>query len=347
MQISIRETGDLVRCVLATVGYDAREAGIITDHLIGCELRGVSNGGLSRALSVVERVKADGGHKRRMRTAYETPLSIQIDGGGDVGYLVGQETTEQAIAKAQASGMAVAACNNTWYTGMFAHYLEQAARSGLVAIAAGSSAWRVAPWGSSEGRFGTNPIAFAFPSDGEPIIADLGTSAVMVSEATLAARLGNALQPDLAFDRVGRPTTDPTEALLGAFAVWGSHKGSALAICVQLLGILGGSEVEPSGNDCSMILFVLKPDLLQSEARFRSAVSDYAEKVRAARGIGGAQVRMPFDRSVEHRRACESSGIIDVPEQIVAQLRAFGPPSAGQEQGVACQTASAGAVPKP
>lgn len=322
MRISIEEAGGLARAALRTAGYDVGEAKIIADHMIGCELRGVPNGGLSRALSVVERVRAEGGHKRRMRTVHETPLSIRIDGGGDVGYLVGHETTEQAIAKAQFGGMAVAGCSNTWYTGMFAHYMERAALAGFVAIAAGSSAWRVAPAGSTEGRFGTNPIAFAFPGDGEPIVADLGTSALMVSEATLAARLGEQLPEGLAFDRHGNPTTDPQECLEGAIAVWGGHKGSALSICIQLLGLLGGSEVQPEiENDCSMTMFVVKPELLVPEAQFRSSVSRYADAVRSARGADATRVRMPFDRSREVREAALAAKSIEVADVVVDSLR--------------------------
>lgn len=322
MRISLDEAGALARAALATAGYDAGEAGIIADHMIGCELRGVPNGGLSRTLSVVERVRAEGGHKRRMRTVHETPLSIRIDGGGDVGYLVGHEAVEQAIAKAQVSGLAVSGCSNTWYTGMFAHYMERAALAGFVAIAAGSSAWRVAPWGSTQGRFGTNPIAFAFPSDDAPIVADLGTSALMVSEATLAARLGRQLPEGLAFDREGNPTTDPQECLEGAIAVWGGHKGSALSTCIQLLGLLGGSAVEPErANDCSMTIFVLKPDILVPEAEFKASVSRYADAVRGARGSGGAGVRMPFDRSREVREAALAASSIEVADIVVESLR--------------------------
>lgn len=41
---------------MRALGHDAREAGVIADHLIDCELRGVHYGGLPRALSIAERV---------------------------------------------------------------------------------------------------------------------------------------------------------------------------------------------------------------------------------------------------------------------------------------------------
>ena len=54
--------------------------------------------------------------------------------------------------------------NDTWYTGMLSYYAEMAAAQGLVSmIASNASPW-VAPHGATEGRLGTNPICFGFPS---------------------------------------------------------------------------------------------------------------------------------------------------------------------------------------
>jgi prepilin-type N-terminal cleavage/methylation domain-containing protein len=92
------------------------------------------------------------------------------------------------VDKAKASGLALIGANNTWYSGMYAHYLEIAANEGMIAMVMGSSAPRVAPHGSSEGRFGTNPIGFGFPADGQPIILDLGTSITPIAEVVLAGR---------------------------------------------------------------------------------------------------------------------------------------------------------------
>ena len=59
-------------------------------------------------------------------------------------------------------------------------------------IASNASPW-VAPYGATEGRLGTNPICFGFPSADEPIILDIGTSAIAHAEVVLARRLGNDL----------------------------------------------------------------------------------------------------------------------------------------------------------
>src|ERR1700735_1561994 len=116
-----------------------------------------------------------------------------------------------------------------------------AAARGLVSIIASNASPWVAPHGATEGRLGTNPICFGFPSADEVVIFDIGTSAIIHAEVTLAQRLGNDLPENTAFDHDGLPTRDPAAALAGAFETWGGHKGSGLGIVVQLLGILAGS----------------------------------------------------------------------------------------------------------
>ena len=108
-----------------------------------------------------------------------------------------------AIEKAEAAGIAVVGANNTWYTGMLSYYAEMAAARGLVSIIASNASPWVAPHGATEGRLGTNPICFGFPSADEPIIFDAGTSAIIHAEVTLARRLGNELPANTAFDSRG------------------------------------------------------------------------------------------------------------------------------------------------
>ncbi|MBM9593865.1 Ldh family oxidoreductase [Roseitranquillus sediminis] len=323
MRLSLGDARELVIRSMRVVGHDEHDAGVIADHLMDCELRGVDYGGLARALSVVERIRKRPEGRRPISVVRETPVSVMLDGGDQAGYLVGHRATRLGIGKAEAAGFAVAGVTNTWFTGMFAHYMEMATSRGLIAMAAGSSDWRVAPSGSAEGRFGTNPVAFGFPSDGDPIIMDTALSSVMVSEATLAARLDRKLDEGKAYGPDGQPTRDPTEALAGAFTVWGGHKGSALGVMIQLFGLLAGGAVRPDPlSDCSLFLMFMRPDLLVGEAELRRNVSAYADALRQAAPIDAARPpRMPFDRSAAERRARLADGHVEVADHVVERLR--------------------------
>ncbi|KLK90524.1 lactate dehydrogenase [Microvirga vignae] len=325
MELTVREAHALAFQAMRAVGHSEKEAGIIADHLIDCELRGIGYGGLARALSVVERIRKRPEGRRPISVVRETPVSVLLDGGDQAGYLVGHRATVMGIEKAKANGIAVAGMHNTWYTGMFAYYMEMATKEGLVGMAAGASDWRVAPAGSNQARFGTNPIAFGFPSSGDPIIIDAGLSSVMISEATLAKRLGQELADGVAYDADGFPTKDPANGLEGAFTVWGGHKGSALAIAVQMFGLLCGSALKPDPlSDCALFLMFMRPDILIEEEILRNQISAYAEAVRSAQSIDALDPpRMPFDRSANERRRRLAEDAIDVADHVVQSLEAI------------------------
>ena len=141
---------------------------------------------------------------------------------------------------------------------MLSCYAEIAAARGLVSmIASNASPW-VAPHGATEGRLGPNPICFGFPSADEPVIWDVGTSAIIHAEVTLARRLGQQSPYNVAFDRDGQPTLDP------AF-------------------MAGSPPIPPDLAGFGFVIVTMRPDLMGPAETFRSNVSAYADAVRTAR----------------------------------------------------------------
>src|SRR5688500_11857860 len=271
MRMTIAEARELTLAVMQALGHGPGEAALIADHLIDCELRGVHYGGLPRALSIAERVRRLGGGRRPVRIEQETPVSARIDGGDRIGYVVAHFAMRTAIDKASTSGIAVVGAYDTWYTGMLSFYAEMATVQGLVTLIASNASPWVAPYGASEGRVGTNPICVGFPSTSDAVIWDAGTSAIMHAEVVLAQRLGQELPAGVAFDADGRATRDPVAALQGAFAAAGGHKGSGLALVVQMLGALAGSPfIPPDLAEFGIFILAMRPDLLTPPGQFTS-----------------------------------------------------------------------------
>ena len=306
MVLTINAARTLVEAAMSALGHTPAESAVIADHLMDCELRGLQYGGLPRALSIAERIQATKTPRFPIRLVKETPVSATFDGGDQVGYLVADKVTDLAISKAQTSGIAVVGAYETWYTGMFSYYLERVTRAGFVGLCAGSGGQIVAPHGGTQGRFGTNPIAFGFPSTESPVIWDIGTSSITFAEVLVAMREGKPLPEGRAFDGEGNPTQNPASALSGALTVWGGHRGSGLAIVVQLLGMLCGAAAAPNGlRDCGFLLIAIDPEILTSGQDFKQQVAAYAQSLRATRPVDASQpVRVPFDRS-EAKRAAE------------------------------------------
>lgn len=322
MMLAIADAHRLAADALAVVGYTPCEAETIVDHLMDSELRGLSYGGLARALSIIERRLSHPTPPRPMTITDETPVSVSLDGGDQVGYLVADHATNLAIEKAKATGIAAVGARNTWYTGMFSYFLERVTQAGFTGMAAGSTWQRVAPHGGCEARLGTNPIAFGFPTASTPVIWDAGTAAMMVGEVDLARRTGARLPEGVAFDKDGRPTCDPDDAASGAWAVWGGHKGSGLNLSVHLLGMMCGAPAAPEGvRDCGFFLFVINPDLLTSGTDYRERASLFAAALRRTKPLDPNQpVRVPFERSAADRAARLAAGQVDVPDAVYRSL---------------------------
>jgi len=136
MLLAIKDAHNLAVGVMTALGHDENDARIIADHLIDCELRGLSYGGLARAISIAERFQLAGDRRTPVRLIHETPISGRLDGGDHLGYVVAHRATNIAIEKAHAAGIAIVGASNTWYTGMLSFYAEMAAADGLVTMIA-------------------------------------------------------------------------------------------------------------------------------------------------------------------------------------------------------------------
>ncbi len=322
MRISIAQARSLLETVMQKQGHSVEESVIIADHLMDSELRGLRQGGLARAISISERLARSGADRQPMRIEHETGVSARIDGGDNVGYLVGRRATEVALEKVKANGISIVAAHNTWYTGMLSYYAEMAVAAGkVVMIASNASAW-VAPHGATEGRFGTNPMCFGFPSTGTPVIWDIGTSIIIHADAMLAQRLGKPIAEGVAYNAEGKITTNPAEALSGALMAWGGAKGAGLGLVVQLLGIMAGSTVIPQDlSRFGMLIIMMDPGLLSPGEDFRRQVTEYVDWVHTARPVDPeVPVRVPFERSMQDRAQRIAEGFVDVPDVIHSSL---------------------------
>lgn len=327
VRLAIAQARRLVEAALGANGYDDAEAAAVADHLMDCELRGLGYSGLARAVTIIEHDRRAELRRGPIRVVRETAVSALIDGGDDVGYLVANRATDMAIAKCAAAGIAIVGASKTHLTGMYSYYLERVTAAGFVGMIAGSGPSSTAPHGGTEPRFSTNPIAFGFPSAGIPMIWDITTSSVTQAQVLLARRLGKPLEDGIGYDSEGRPTTDPAAVLSGgAMTAWGGHRGSGLAMSIQMLSMMAGqANVHgPWGDaaDFGYVIIVVDPGLFGDRDAFRQAISDYAAEIRQSRPLDpGTPVRIPFERSHAERARRLAEGVIKVEPLVVETLR--------------------------
>jgi LDH2 family malate/lactate/ureidoglycolate dehydrogenase len=308
IHLSVSEARAHGERALRGIGYDAEEARIVADHVIDAALCGYEYSGLAKILNIPEhrRFKLP---RRPIGVVRETPVSVLLDGGNNVGMLVMYHAAKAAIEKAAAHGVAVVGAFNSWMSGRSAYYCEMIAEAGLVGIHTASSARHVAPFGGMGPALGTNPIAFGLPSATGPVVLDMGTSAFMGTELALRERLGQLLPEGVALDRAGRPTRDPKSAREGALLPFGGYKGFGLAFIVQALGVLAGSAMDPDKDD-GYLFVVVKPDLLVPLDEFKREVSALVDRIKAVpRQPGVDEIRIPGERGFRSRARLVREGI--------------------------------------
>src|SRR5437762_3890213 len=298
VHLSFAEARALSERAMRGIGYEPEEARILADHAIDAALCGYEYSGLPKLLNVVDHPRFK--HPRRpLRAIKETSVSVLFDGGNQSGMIGMYHATRAAIERASAHGFALVGVNDIWMSGRSAHYVEMAARAGLIGIHTVAAPPSVAPLGGTKAVLGTNPIAFGFPMEGDPLVIDLGTSAFMGTDLKFRERLGIPLPEGVAIDEHGRPTTDAAAARRGAILPFGGHKGYALALAMHALGV-----------SAEYLFIAFKPDLFTPLEDYRRVLAAEITAIKATpRQAGVDEIRIPGERAYRERARLTREGI--------------------------------------
>ncbi|WP_287066956.1 malate/lactate/ureidoglycolate dehydrogenase, partial [Ramlibacter sp.] len=229
--------------------------------------------------------------------------------------------------RAQASGSCILALSNAHHLGRIGHFAELAVARGLVSLHFVNVLSRavVAPWGGTDGRFGTNPCCIGVPLAGQPpFVLDFATSRVAQGKMRVAHNEGRAVEPGLLIDEHGRPTTDPgvvvvpqSNGLLGALLPFGEHKGYGLAVACELLGGAltgGGTWHRPNGNQRAvvngMLAILIDPQRLGTATAFEQEALAFVDWLRQSPPAPGEDaVRIAGEPEREARAQRERDGL--------------------------------------
>jgi LDH2 family malate/lactate/ureidoglycolate dehydrogenase len=241
---------DLLRFACETftrLGMPEADAAVAADSLVRADLEGTDSHGISRLGIYAKRLR-EGRIAARPDIRIEPCGSIlRVDGGNGLGQVVSSRALEWALELARETGMAGAFVRGSNHFGTAAYFCQKACREGMALIAMTNSPPGIPPWGGRKAFFGTNPIAFGFPTRLEPpIIVDMSSSVVARGKIILADKQGEKIPPGWAIDENGAETTDPAAALRGAVLPLGGAKGYALALAVEVMtGLLSQAAFGP------------------------------------------------------------------------------------------------------
>jgi delta1-piperideine-2-carboxylate reductase len=316
LKLSLDEIYQLAKEVMLANGCDTANAEALADIVSRAERDGSHSHGLFRLPGYVKALrsgKVDG--KAKPTVKHITPAVIQVDGHGCFAPLA-QAVGLPVLAEAtQKIGIAALSLVGVHHFAALWPETEYLADRGLVGIACTAYMPMVAPAGTKQALFGTNPISFAWPRPGHsPIVYDMATAAMAMGDVQIAARDGRDVPMGTGLDADGNLTTDPAAIAKGVLLPFGGYKGSAIALMVELLaaGMTGeqfsfearatdnGDGGPPRGGE---MVIGMAPEIIAGDG-WQTHVEGFVEKLTALDGI-----RLPGERRHKNRQDTGSRAI--------------------------------------
>ncbi len=236
--------------VFQGLGVPEEDARVCADVLITSDLRGIESHGVGRLKYYYDRIQAGVQFTTtEMEIVKETETTALVDGHHGMGHVIAYRSMRMAMDKARRYGLGAVAVRNSTHFGIAGYYPLMAAREGMMGLTVTNARPAIAPTFSTEPMLGTNPIAFAAPSDLDfPFCFDGATSITQRGTIEVAARAEKSVPEGWVIDAEGNPLTDPhqiledlgkaTAALLplgGAGELLAGYKGYDLATMVEIL----------------------------------------------------------------------------------------------------------------
>ncbi len=241
-----KELRSLVGNRLEGAGLNASDAKTVADVLVHADLRGVRSHGIIRTEHYVKRLTAGSLNKKPTFSFKKIRLGAGLlDADDGMGHVACLEAMDQACNLASESGIAMVGVENGSHCGALSYFLLHAIKKGMIGMAATHTDKCVAPYGGAKAFFGTNPIAFGFPTKKhDPVILDMATSNTAFGKILHAKEQNSSIPDDWGMDSEGKPTTDPHK--VAAMTPFGGPKGYGIALVIDVLtGVLLGAQYGP------------------------------------------------------------------------------------------------------
>lgn len=338
--------------LLQALGATGEEADTVAEVLVGANLAGHDSHGVIRIEQYGRLVRAGqivpGAPCEVLR---QTPAAALVDGHWGFGAVVAARATRLAIEMARESGVAAVSVRHCNHVSRLGHYVLMAAEAGLIGLMTannhGGGRW-VAPWGGTDRRLSTNPLAFAAPLAGgvrresqgvskyvrggdpekltshasrlTPLLVDITTSTVAEGKVRVLRNKGLPMPEGWAIYADGSTLTDPAHMYgpphgsLLPFGGMAGHKGYALSMMVELLsGALSGAGCSGPGEinpGNALFILALDPGAFGAPEAFQAEATRLVEWVKASPPVpGSAGVMAPGEPEFREEERRRAAGI--------------------------------------
>jgi LDH2 family malate/lactate/ureidoglycolate dehydrogenase len=244
---------------------------------------------------------------------------------GQIGARYGAQAAQEIAAEMGVSCVALSRVNHIGRLGEYATLLAEAGMVGIVFTSGTIVRVSVTPYGGREPILGTNPMAWAVPTGGEPLMVDFATAAVANGKIMVALSKGEPFPEGMLLDKDGYPTTDPATFNAGGMLLpFGTYKGSGLALMMELIptllsGFAPVSSPEHHPGNPTLII-ALKVDTFITQERFERLTRELIDRVKAVPPAAGFdEVLLPGEKEARSTAERLVDGI-PLPDSVWADL---------------------------
>lgn len=291
----------VVQRIFEALGMSAEDADLLTSTLVRADLCGIHSHGVMRVPYYMKLMRQNGvDPKGRPRIVREMGGAVLVDGGNSMGQIGGTFAIRAAMTRARVHGVGAAALRGSNHCGAMEHYVRLAIQEDMVGIAVTNTLTTMAPFGGKDRIVGINPLGIGIPAGAElPLVFDSSFGMTARGKIQIYHQKGLQLEAGWAFDREGRPTTDPARALDGLIAPIGGYKGVGLSVCMGVLAAmlagaaygteLGDLEDGPRAGQDGQFFLALNIAAFEDPARFKTRVDGVIRQLRDSRRAEGTE----------------------------------------------------------
>ena len=326
LPLSLDEIYKLAKKTLLFNGCDEINAEAVAKTVSNAERDGSISHGLFRIpgyVAALKSKKVKGNAKPTIQSL--TQNAIRVDGDYGFAPIAIQVGIPALIETTNKHGIGVLTIADTHHFAALWHETEVLAENNLIGIACTAYMPSVAPTGATKPLFGTNPISFAWPRKNKtPVVYDMATASMAMGEVQVAARDGHKVPIGTGLNKDGEKTDDPSAIANGGVLLpFGGHKGSAIAMMVELLaaGLVGdlfSFEAKAADNKDGgparggEFIMALSPQLIAGDG-WNEHAEKFFEQMTLLEGV-----RLPGQRRHNNR---ENLGPRNINKELVEKIK--------------------------
>ncbi len=311
------------RTLLQRAGLDDERAGIVAEVLVEGDLLGHDTHGLALLAPYLAELERGSMRKEgEVILVNDRPAVALWDGQRLPGPWLMVRAVDAAIERARTYGTATVVIRRSHHIACLAAYLMRATERGFMLLIASSdpNSASVAPFGGTRAVFTPNPLAFGFPTTGEPVLIDISASITTNGMVARRHSAGSPFEYPWLLDAKGQPShepavmfADPPGTILPLGGLDAGHKGYGLALLVEAMtgGLAGfGRADEKEGWGATVFVQALDPtafggvdDFIRQMEHIALLCHDNPPRDRSA------PVRLPGERGLFRRREQLAVGV--------------------------------------